>query len=257
MELEEVCIVGPVERSLREKREVGEVLHFSLIDPHKTGGGEAEELGDNLAALGTDAFLVGGSLGVSPQRAFEVVESLKKTGLPVLIFPGDVSNVVPNADAILFLSLLNSINTYYIVGAQVQGALVVSQYGLEALPTAYLIIGYGGAAGFVGQARPIPWEADEIAAAYALAGRMMGMRFTYLEAGSGAPRNVSPSMVAKVRKAVPSNFIIVGGGLREPREAAKLAKSGPDAIVTGTIIEEEGEESLKRIIRAIKRPEDN
>jgi len=242
--------VGNIERKLWDMRSSG-VLHFSLIDPNKTSAEEAEKLGDLLFSMGTDVFLVGGSIGVTPKRVSEVVLSLKKTGAPVIIFPGDISNIAPEADAILFLSLLNSINTYFIVGAQVQGAPIIRQYGIEAIPTSYLIIGHGGAAGFVGQARPIPWEALEIAVAYALAGRYMGMRFTYLEAGSGAPQSVSPSMVSYVKKAVPENFLIVGGGIRDEDVARKLASKGADAVVTGTLIEEDPKK-LEFIIKAVK-----
>ncbi len=243
--------VGKTEQFLIRKRMDNGVLHFSLVDPHKTGLEQAELIGEELSSLGTDAFLVGGSLGVSPQSAYEVVKALKKTGLPVIIFPGDIGNLAPNADAVLFLSLLNSSNPYFIVGAQVQGALLIASYDLEAIPTAYLIVGHGGAAGFVGHARPIPWEQHDIAAAYALAGYYMGMRFTYLEAGSGAPRSISPEMVARVKRIVNKGFLIVGGGIKDDSLAKKLAHSGADAIVTGTIIEKDVEKA-KRIIKAIK-----
>ncbi len=244
--------IGKTEQLLIRKRADNGVLHFSLVDPHKTGLDQAELIGEEMSSLGTDAFLVGGSLGVSPQSAYEVIEALKKTGLPVIIFPGDLGNLAPNADAILFLSLLNSSNPYFIVGAQVQGALLIAKYNLEAIPTAYLIIGHGGAAGFMGHARPIPWEQYDIAAAYALAGYYMGMRFTYLEAGSGAPRSISPEMVARVKQIVNRGFLIVGGGIRDDSSAKKLADSGADAIVTGTIIEKDIEKA-KRIIKALKK----
>ncbi len=245
-------MAGKVEKYLIEQRKKSP-LHFSLIDPQKVD--EASSLRDTVKKLvdwGTDAFLVGGSLGVSFTKTIEIVNLLKTTGLPVIIFPGDVSNLVPGADAILFLSLLNSDNTYFIVGAQVQGAPLVKTYKLEPLPTAYIIVGYGGAAGYVGKARPIPWENPELVAAYSLAGWMMGMRFIYLEAGSGSPQPIPRNTVSIVRATVPEAFLIVGGGIRKGEQAKEIVNAGADAIVTGTLIEE-NEDQVKNVIQAIKQ----
>jgi len=243
---------GRVERYLGERRAEG-VLHFSLVDPHKVDDLSKLELtAEELKGLGTDAFLVGGSLGVSPFKMLEVVKVLKKTGLPVIIFPGDVSNVVPEADAILFMSLLNSEDPYFITGAQLQGAHLVLAYGLEALPTAYVIVGHGGAAGFIGKARPVPWEHPELAASYVLVAKLLGMRFAYLEAGSGSPRPVPPEAVELSKRLARDVFLIVGGGVRDESTAAALARSGADAIVTGTLIEKDGPRAVGKVIKAVK-----
>jgi len=245
-------VKGRVEQYLLSKRSEGP-LHLSLIDPHKVKSfEELESLAVKLKTYGTDAFLVGGSLGISPFKTLETVRVLKKTGLPVIIFPGDLTNVVPEADAILFMSLLNSEDPYFIIGAQTQGALLVASYGLEPLPTAYIIVGYGGVAGFVGKARPIPWEHPELVSTYALSAWMLGMRFAYLEAGSGSPRPVPSEAVAAVKRLVPQMFVIVGGGIRRPETARELVESGADAIVTGTLIERNAS-ALAELIDAIKR----
>jgi len=244
---------GRVERYLYERR-AERVLHFSLIDPQKTNSDEAEKIGDMLASAGTDAFLVGGSTGICPFETEEIVKGLKKTGLPVIIFPGGVNNVVPSADAILFMSLLNSDDPYFIIGAHLQGSILVKKYNLEALPTAYVIVGHGGAAGQVGRARPVPYDNPELAAIYVLAGSMLGMRFAYLEAGSGAPRPVPPAAVRSSKTLSPNTFLIVGGGIRTPETAKELADAGADAIVTGTIIERDPQ-ALRGILAAIsERP---
>lgn len=235
---------------LRERRKEGP-LHFSLIDPHKTRAEEAEKIAKQLRDLGTDVFLVGGSLGVEPREAEEIVLRLKATGLPVIIFPGDVNNVVRGADAILFMSLLNSDSIYHIIGAQIQGAPLVRKYGLEPLPTGYLIIGYGGAAGYIGKARPIPFDQPYIAAAYAMAAEMLGMKYIYLEAGSGSPQHVPPEMVKTVKSSLKEAFLIVGGGIRSPEAAKAIIEAGADAIVTGNILEK-SIESAGAIIGVIK-----
>lgn len=243
-------MMGKTEKYLWDKRSEGP-LHLSLVDPQKTLSDNAEDLGQLLASIGTDAFLVGGSTGICPREMEEVVKALKKANLPVIIFPGNITNVVPGADAILFMSLLNSDDPYYIIGAHLQGALLVRKYGLEWIPTAYIIVGHGGAAGHIGKARPIPYENPELASLYVLAGNMLGMRFAYLEAGSGAPAPVPPKAIESSKKLSPETFLIVGGGIRTPESAKLAAQLGADAIVTGTIIEKDLK-TLESIIKALK-----
>jgi len=134
---------------------------------------------------------------------------------------------------------LNSDNPYFISQAQALGAPNVLKFGLEPLPTAYIIIGEGTSAWFVGSARTIPFDKSNLAAMYALSAQFMGMRFVYLEAGSGAKSNVKPEMVAAVRK-VFRGFLIVGGGIKSTQTAAEIVKAGADAIVIGTMLEKGG-----------------
>ncbi len=245
---------GRVDRYLRSRLSDGP-LHFTLIDPDKAFelGMNVRDLGRRMVDAGTDAFLVGGSVGVSETDVDRVVKELKGLGVPVILFPGNVSGISRHADAILFLSLLNSDDPYFIIGAQVLAAPIVVRYGLEAIPTAYIIVGYGGAAGHVGRARPIPYEKPELGAAYALAAKLMGMKYVYLEAGSGSPKPIPPAFIERVSRIKNGDLIlIVGGGIRKPDQARKAVESGADILVTGTIIEEKPNEA-EELIRAIKR----
>jgi phosphoglycerol geranylgeranyltransferase len=133
------------------------------------------------------------------------------------------------------------------------GALAVKKYAIEPLPTAYIIVGEGTAAWFVGRARGIPFHKPNLAVMYSLAAQYMGMRFVYLEAGSGAAENVPPEMVAMVRKYY-EGTIIVGGGIKSPEIAGQVAKAGADIIVIGTMIEKEGnwQEKFSSIVKAIR-----
>lgn len=237
---------------IRRKISEGETLHFTLIDPAKVSNlEELERVSAKLVEAGTDCFMVGGSIGVSESDVDAVALVLRRRGVPVIAFPGNVSGVSRYVDAILFMSLLNSEDPYFIIGAQVAGAPLVARYGIEVLPTGYIIVGYGGAAGYVGRARPIPYEKPEIALAYSLAAYMLGMNYIYLEAGSGAPRPVPPELVQVVKRALPSAVLIVGGGVRSPEVAVELAKAGADVIVTGNIVEDDLGKALE-IIRAVK-----
>lgn len=242
-----------VDSHLRSKLNSGEKIHFTLLDPDKVSDlSKVDKVAEITVSEGTDAFLVGGSIGVSERDVDELVISLKKWGLPVILFPGNVSGISRHADAILFMSLLNSDDPYFIIGAQVLGAPLVARYGLEALPTGYVIVGYGGAAGYVGRARPIPYDKPELGVAYVLAARFLGMKYVYLEAGSGAPEPIPPKFVRKVSAFKGDSVLIVGGGIRTQEQAREAINSGADVIVTGTAIEENAEKA-REIIRAVKK----
>ncbi|MEM0056883.1 MAG: geranylgeranylglyceryl/heptaprenylglyceryl phosphate synthase [Candidatus Geothermarchaeota archaeon] len=201
----------------------------------------------------TDAIMVGGSTVADPIHFSNVVLEIKAcTNLPVIIFPNNVASITKYADAIWFMSLLNSMNVYYIIGAQMLAAPLIKKYGIEPLSMAYIVVGEGKTAGFIGQANPIPLDKPELALAYALAAEMLGFEFVYLEAGSGATKPIPPEFVSFVRKGLGRCRLIVGGGIREPSVAYHLAKAGADIIVTGTILTHDPT-GLKEIVRAIKK----
>lgn len=99
-------------------------LCFPLIDSENSIN--AALIGNKAQNLGASAILIGGSSATDQIELAEVVFTIKsKINIPVILFPGNVTGVVPKADAILFSSLLNSENPYFITGAQALGALSV------------------------------------------------------------------------------------------------------------------------------------
>jgi len=203
---------GPIENYLKSELKRKKALIFILIDSEVSQNSQAITLAKKVEKIGASVVLVGGSSATDQIEMAKIVKNLKKSiKIPLILFPGNITGVVPGADAILFSSLLNSENPYFITQAQTLGAPSVLKFGLEPLPTAYLVIGEGTSAWFVGSARGIPFDKPNIAAAYALAAQFLGMRFVYLEAGSGAKTSVKPEMVKMVRKSF-NGFLIVGGG---------------------------------------------
>lgn len=212
--------------------------HLTLIDPDSQSPVQAAAMARAAEQGGTDAIMVGGSVGAAGILLHETVRAIKeKTDLPVILFPSSVAGLCENADAVFFMSLLNSRSPAYIVENQALGAPLILRYGLEPLPMAYIIIEPGGTVGFVGDARLIPRRKPELAAAYALSAKFMGMRMVYLEAGSGADSPVPAGMVALVKKLLGDVLLIVGGGIRSGCAAAELVAAGADLIVTGTGVE--------------------
>lgn len=238
---------------IKEKREAAP-LHFTLLDPDKQNPEEAAEIAKKAEKAGSDAIMIGGSWGDAygeklDQTVYKIKDVCK---IPVILFPSSAQQISKYSDAIFFMSLLNSRSTQYVIEEQVKGAIYVKKYKLNALPMAYIIVESGNhtAAGWVGDVKPIPRDKPEIAASYSLAAQYLGMKFVYLEAGSGAKKSVPSEMVEAVKKTA-DVFLIVGGGIRDAETAKEKVKAGADIIVTGTILEKDREKGLK-IIRAIK-----
>ncbi|MBB5253148.1 phosphoglycerol geranylgeranyltransferase [Sulfurisphaera ohwakuensis] len=230
---------------IQEKLNEGKVLHFSLFDPDKVNLESIYSIALKLVESGTSGFLIGGTLGVSKEKLDSIIEILEDFEVPKIIFPSNVNLITEKADAILFMSLLNSDDIYYITGAQLIAAPIIKKLKLESLPTGYIIVGHGGTAAHVGKARVIPYDNVELIVAYSIMAELFGMDFVYLEAGSGAPEPIKPSVISITKKYLENSKIIVGGGIRSEEIAKELALAGADIIVTGNIIEQNLEKALK------------
>ena len=153
------------------------------------------------------------------------------------------------------MSYLNSTNPYWIYGAQALAAPIVRQAGIEVLPMGYMVVQLGGTVGWVGDAKLVPRNKPKIPAAYAMSAELLGMRFFYIEAGSGADKPIPPEMVGYTKKATEDMVIIVGGGIRDGEAAYTAAKAGGDIIVTGTVVEETNDVrgKIEEITAAIRK----
>lgn len=230
-------------------------VHLTLIDPDEQTPEGAVEIAKAAIAGGTDGIMLGGST-VDGEDVDNTAKALSENiDLPIIIFPGNTSNVSKYADAIFFMSFLNSNNPYWIIGAQALGALGVKKAGIEAIPMGYVVISPGGTVGWIGDAKLVPRNKPKIPAAYAMAAEALGMRFFYLEAGSGAEEHISPEMVAYSKKATDDMVLVVGGGIRDGKAAYTVAKAGADVVVTGTIVEEtdDVEKKIFEIVSAIRK----
>jgi len=246
-------MVCSVEKYLLERIAAERSIHITLIDPEKVTPPQASKIARKAKASGTVAIMIGGSTFVSQTHLDAVTKIVKRTvNIPVILFPNNVSGITRYADALWFMSLLNSVDPYFLIGAQILGAPLVKKYALEPIPMGYIIVGDGGTAGVVGKAIAVPYDKPELAAAHALAGQYLGMRFIYLEAGSGAKEPVPPEMIRTVKHhiAVP---LIVGGGIRARGQALSAASAGADIIVTGNVVEDTGvKRKVSEIIEGLR-----
>jgi len=241
--------IGKVEKRLNNTLKKEGALYFILVDPGEKNIKEIVNKGKDYA----DAIIIGGSIGITnlDEITREIKESVKD--IPIILFPGNIDGLTPYADAVFFMSLMNSSNTYWTTLAPTLGAITIKRYSLEAIPMAYLGIEpiKRTAVGFVGEVNEIPQRKPEIVAMYCLSAKYFGMRWAYLEAGSGAEFPVSDEIIGLSKKMSNIN-IIVGGGIRTPEVAYQKVLSGADAIVTGTLIEDDPDK-IKDMRDAIKK----
>jgi phosphoglycerol geranylgeranyltransferase len=245
--------MGPILTDILARADRGERSHWMLLDPDDFSIAHGTDIAAQARGAGVNAVLVGGSL-LHSNHFDEFVLSVKKAaGLPVLLFPGDATQLSRHADAVLFLSLVSGRNPVNLIGEQVKGAPVIKKLGIEPISTAYMLVESGAVSSveFMSNTRPLPRTKPMIAAAHALAAQYMGMRLIYLEAGSGAPQSVPAEMIAAVRQHVDIP-IIAGGGIRDADTAREKVKAGANIIVTGNLLRaDDGVAKLSEIARAI------
>ncbi|MBN8835678.1 MAG: geranylgeranylglyceryl/heptaprenylglyceryl phosphate synthase [Sphingobacteriia bacterium] len=225
---------------IEQRKKAGKKSFAVLIDPDKVDNASIEQ----LVGLGVDAqidyFFVGGSLVISNYLDDCIRQIKTSCPIPVILFPGSPSQVSRYADALLYLSLISGRNPELLIGQHVVSAPFVKKSGLEIMPTGYMVID-GGApttVSYISNATPMPADKNDIAMCTAMAGEMLGMKLIYMDAGSGAKRPITESMIEKVAKHIDVPLII-GGGITNPEKAYLNCKSGADIIVVGNAIEKD------------------
>jgi phosphoglycerol geranylgeranyltransferase len=233
-------------------------LFAILVDPDKHDEASLQQLTGLVNDSAIDFILVGGSL-VSGS-VDDTVHALKgKTKLPILLFPGNVLQISPHADGILFLSLISGRNPEFLIGNHVIAAPVLKKLKLEVIPTGYILIENGRttAVEYVSNTKPIPADKIDLTVATAMAGEMLGHKMLYLEAGSGALKPVNSGMIREVKKntTIP---LIVGGGIHTAEQVRMIYEAGADIIVVGTVLEDNTGEfaSLLEFVKDLRKQEE-
>jgi phosphoglycerol geranylgeranyltransferase len=233
-------MIGKVEKYYREKIETQGAMLFSLIDPDKTYLEAAAKQAKESYEGGADVILVGGSIGAQGSLLDETVKQIKEaTPLPVVLFPGNISGLSGNADAVYFMHMLNSRDVYWMSTALIQSAPVVMRMGIEAIPTTYLVVEPGRAVGWIGNANVVPRDRGDLAAACALAAKYSGSHVLVMDCGSGAPEHAPLPMISAVRKATGNDVLFfLGGGVKTPEQAFDVVKAGTHGVQIGGAFEE-------------------
>lgn len=224
---------------------IGKKMLAALLDPDVFVGERLKNMIEILQYHQPDFVFVGGStLSASMEKL--IVELKNTISTPVVLFPGNVSQFVPSADALLNISLVSGRNPEYLIGQHVAAAMSVKKSGIEIIPTAYLLIDGGRVSSteYISNTRPVPQDRTNIAVSTALAGEQLGMRAIYLEAGSGATTPVNAGMIAAVKRQT-SVPLIVGGGIRTAEQLRNTFDAGADLVVVGNVLEKEPQKILE------------
>jgi putative glycerol-1-phosphate prenyltransferase len=227
-----------IRQQILEAKSNGQKLLAVLLDPDKIVLENIDHLIDKINQSPATHVFVGGSI-VQNAILEELISELKqKTSLPVILFPGDPSQISPQADAILFLSLLSGRNPDYLIEYQVQAAPILKKTNLEVISTGYILIESGNetAVARVSKTKPLSRENLDLVLATAQAGEMLGNQLIYLEAGSGAKQSVPTEMIEMVSQNIEIP-VIVGGGIVDLQGIQKAYKAGADLVVIGTAFE--------------------
>jgi len=217
----------------------GEKLLAILLDPDKVLVDEIPIISRRIEKLNANFIFVGGSF-VENGITENLVKSLKKhTKIPIILFPGDYSQITNYADGILFLSLLSGRNPEYLIEQQIKAVPYLKNTSLEIIPTGYILIDGGVKSSVlkVSNTNPISQTNIKLAVNTAVAGEYKGKQLIYLEAGSGAKNPVNSNLIAKVKQQI-TIPLIVGGGIKTKQQIQSAFNNGADIVVIGNAFEQ-------------------
>ena len=215
-------------------------LFAVLIDPEKTATDDSLKLRTEAA----DLVFIGGSTA-NRSMTEHLVQRLKDiTDKPLVLFPGNPSQLSSRADALLFLSLLTTRNAEYLIGQQIAAANSIQAAHIETIPMGYILIDGGRVSSVerVSGSSPLPQTDLETIVSTAIAGCLLGKRLIYLEAGSGAAVPVRQEVIQAVRSAI-NVPLIVGGGICTPEQMKQAYQAGADIVVIGNHLEKHPEQA--------------
>ena len=222
---------------LKSKKEKKKLLAI-LLDPDKISKDSLQSIIPKINQSPATHIFIGGSLVLTNTIDGIIRELKQKTALPVLLFPGNPSQISIEAHGILFLTLLSGRNPDFLIEHQVKAAPILKKTNLEIISTGYILIDGGNqtAVASVSKTIPLPRHNSDIAVATALAGEFLGNKLVYLEAGSGAKLSVPLETISLVSKNIEIP-LIVGGGIKDIQGIEDAYAAGADLVVIGTAFE--------------------
>jgi phosphoglycerol geranylgeranyltransferase len=220
---------------LRAKSQKRKLLAI-LLDPDKIQEAQIPTIISKVNACPATHILVGGSFVFKDNIDQMIVDIKQNTDLPVMLFPGNPSQISAAADGILFLSLISGRNPDFLIGHHVKAAPILKNTTLEIIPTGYILIESGNTTAVQEVSQTQPISNPELILHTAQAGEMSGNKLIYLEAGSGAQSPVPLDVVKLVSEGIDIP-LIVGGGIRNKKAIDAAYSAGADMVVIGTAFE--------------------
>ena len=215
------------------RAKAGEKMLVRLIDPDK--------FDTSTICDGFSYYFVGGSTATDCASVVRAIHAACST--PVILFPGSPSQFTPEADALLFLTLMNSRDPRFLIDGHIHSADTIATSGIESIPMGYILVDGGreSTTQRLTGAQPVSAQNPDEAVRLARTAQLLGKRLIYLEAGSGALSSVPQPVICAVREAVDLP-LIVGGGIREPKQMSDAFVAGADIVVIGNHFESHPEQ---------------
>ena len=211
-----------------------------LLDPDKVVLENLSILISKINQSPATHIFIGGS-HVKTTILDELIVKIKQNcNLPIVLFPGNPSQISAEADAILFLSLISGRNPDYLIEHQVKAAPILKQTKLEIISTGYILIDSGTetAVERVSKTKPLDRSNLDLVLGTAQAGEMLGNKLIYLEAGSGAKQAVPLEMIKLLAQNIEIP-LLVGGGIVDLQGIKNAYDSGADLVIIGTAFEKD------------------
>ena len=218
---------------------------LSLIDPDCKNDKHLSKIIQKSNSSLFDGILVGGS-NISDNKFEDRIKIItEKSNLPIMLFPGSYNQITPKIKTVLYLNLISGRNPKYLIEEHVKGAMKIKQYSIFTVPTAYILLDGGNATSVQKVSKTIPLDMNDIESilSHALAGQYLGNKLIYFDCGSGAKKNIMPSLV-KYRSDNVNIPIMVGGGIKSKETIDKLVESGASYIIIGNFLESNKSDKL-------------
>ncbi|MCK9630772.1 MAG: phosphoglycerol geranylgeranyltransferase [Methanoregula sp.] len=222
-------------------------VHVTKLDPDKQlKPGDI----DAIAASGTDALMLSGTLNVTQENLAALQKQVKAYDLPLVMEPASPDAVLmQEIDYVFVPSVMNTTDVQWIVGKH--RAWVELQQGRipweSIIPEAYIVLNPNSSVGKVTKSR-CDLKAEEVAAYASVADHYFHFPIVYIEY-SGMFGN--PEVVKAASEAVENATLYYGGGINSAEKAAQMGRYA-DTIVVGNAVYDQGASVLKATVDAVQ-----
>ena len=222
-------------------------VHVTKLDPDKQlKPGDI----DAIAASGTDALMLSGTLNVTHENLAMLQKQLKNYDLPLVMEPaGPEAVLMQGIDYVFVPSVMNTTDVAWLVGkhrawVQQQKGKIPWEY---IVPEAYIVLNPDSSVGKVTKAL-CDLNAEEVAAYVTVADHYFHFPIVYIEYSG---RYGDPAVVKAASDAIDSSILYYGGGINSAEKAAEMSRYA-DTIVVGNAVYERGIDALKATVQAIQ-----
>ncbi|MFW5929036.1 MAG: heptaprenylglyceryl phosphate synthase [Halobacteriota archaeon] len=217
--------------------------HVTKLDPDREIDVEDVEA---VCRSGTDAVVVGGTRGVTEDKARRLLDAVVENDVDVALEPSDPTAVVGD-ETLLVPTVLNADSPTWIVGMHKEWARLSDVDWSRVYGEAYVVLNPESDVGRVTGART-DLAPDDVAAYAEVATRYMELPVFYVEY-SGTYGD--PAVVEAASRVVTDSLLFYGGGVTDYERAREMAAHA-DVVVVGNAVYEQGVDALEDTVRGVR-----